>query len=297
MQSEKMEMQEAICQCGHDGTVGGAVTLDEHGQNYGNAIRDPNLSSSNATLSAPKALFTVTLMPNGGLIGGDNVPKQYPMFGPIAVGNLEIPQPFSGFRGWSTSPSGLILGSFLMIEGNITLYARYGLSNPPVELMSTAEVMRSFVSHSTQLIDLQTMRTIHIFWGRPDGRHTDWTPQSPSDTAIVQNLVDARIPITDPRWNDRGTWNWNGRTGVVRLGGGRLIAVGFHLFPHGSFIGGHPGWPLVDRSNERPDGGWDVGGHMCMYYGDSTGGTIGLNNVAREAQVLGQNRVFMGQLS
>jgi hypothetical protein len=188
-----------------------------------------------------------------------------------------------------------------LIEGNVRLHARFGTSNPPVELLATTEVAAQFRGRSIRpLIDLNTMRTINISWEASPRYHTDWTPATPADTAVVQNILRPNWALNDPRWNNPDEWRnagaWNARPGVMRLGM-RLIAVGFHLFPHHLIMGGaSPGLPL--RNGNTNGSPWDVGGHMCMYYGDSPGSAsmLHLNDTARQAQTLGQNRVFTGQL-
>jgi hypothetical protein len=84
-----------------------------------------------------------------------------------------------------------------------------------------------------------------------------------------------------------GRWNWNPRP-VILLIGDLALAAAVHSFPHGSVIGGNPGLP--NMSNARPASGWPVGGHMCMYFADSAGGTRGMTEAARNALELGRKQ-------
>jgi len=108
---------------------------------------------------------------------------------------------------------------------------------------------------------------------------------TPADTAVIvsilsQNGIDWNNPSTRKR-------AWDARPGILELNG-RLIAVGFHLFPHGSIMGGNPGTPFVNKSNTRPSGGWDIGGHMCMCYKDRGGGMQSLSDAAAKAYEMSQ---------
>ena len=114
--------------------------------------------------------------------------------------------------------------------------------------------------------DLLACKRYNIFWGGPPHTHTDFSPLTPNDTEIMRQI-------------SKG-WNWKARPVVLHIGNYDLAAA-VHHFPHGSIIGGNPG--LVSRSNTRPPNGWELGGHMCMYYKDSTGGTPNMRESAYEA--------------
>ena len=68
--------------------------------------------------------------------------------------------------------------------------------------------------------------------------------------------------------------------------------------PHGSFMGGNPGWPLINDSNTAPADrdppltSWPMGGHMCMYYSDSPSGS-GQNDWARQMQTMAREAYEM----
>ena len=162
-------------------------------------------------------------------------------------------------------------------------------NQPRVELLTTAQVNANW-GGAWQVIPLQdvnTGRTSNISWNF-HSRHTDWSPTSANDTAIIKSILRPGVAVDDPSWANTSSWSWNARPGIITIGG-RRVAVGFHLFPHGSILGGaQPGWPLRQMPDTPPAGGWPIGGHMCMYYGDSTGGggadwTRQMNDAARDA--------------
>jgi RHS repeat-associated protein len=110
------------------------------------------------------------------------------------------------------------------------------------------------------LLDLSTGQSFNISWHPPEGYHTDWDTATKADTDIARGL---------------GTWNdsrWISRPGIIAVDN-RYIAVGFHLVPHASGY----------TSNN------DMTGHMCMYYGNSPGGSTivqykaSMNQAARDA--------------
>ena len=176
--------------------------------------------------------------------------------------------------------------------------------------------MSSGGRENVSLLDVWAGRTFNVFWGGgpSDGWHTDWTPMAPADVQIIQEILRPGS-VSGVDWNVLASWfvygNWSTRPGytlantpgavfprsdqwstppgVVTLDG-RRIAVGFHLVPHGSIIGGvEPGPPLRNVPNHKIDGAWPVGGHMCMYYSNSSGGTSGMNEAAREAYRIANN--------
>ena len=73
---------------------------------------------------------------------------------------------------------------------------------------------------------------------------------------------------------------------------GLYVAVGYHFRPHGSRMGGEVGLPTDSNTSPKkrnpPLDDWPLGGHMCMYYGDSTSESSptfndSMNNAAVEA--------------
>ena len=162
----------------------------------------------------------------------------------------------------------------------------------PIELLTTAQVAEIQTERSTQeLVDLWTGKSFNISWAASTNYHTDWNPATPADTAVYLSIVASAGSVD---WNQptAPAWLWNGRPGVLKLNG-RLIAVGFHLYPHEIILGGNPGLPFknIPKDNSRDVNGTQlVGGHMCMYYGDSPGGNPpknSCNDMAREAHKLG----------
>jgi len=166
-----------------------------------------------------------------------------------------------------------------------------------VELLSTREVASIESKRiSVPLTDLRTGERFNISWAASPTYHTDWNPMASSDTAVVKRILRSNTPTNDPSWANTSSWSWTPRPGVIELHG-RRIAVGFHLFPHGSIMGGNPGWPLSNQSNARPAAGWPLGGHMCLYYSDSPSGSghndwaRQMNDAAREAHRMSTDSV------
>ncbi|MGI5830863.1 MAG: SH3 domain-containing protein, partial [Bradymonadia bacterium] len=133
-----------------------------------------------------------------------------------------------------------------------------------------------------QVRDLKTGKTFNVSWAASPGYHTDWTPMTASDTTVIKSLLSSRAP-NHADWAKTSSWSWDGRPGEIQLSNGAKVAVGFHLRPHAAIMGGRPGYPLANKSNTRPSSGWALGGHMCMYYGDSPGGTQSCNTAAKNA--------------
>ena len=138
------------------------------------------------------------------------------------------------------------------------------------------------------LTDLRTGQTFMIYWSHNRSDHTDWSPANAAAVRSIQGILNPSGANRD--WLLPSSWSWSARPGVVEVvdsaGRTRSITVGFHLFPHGSIVGYARATeisPLRNMSNTRPSGGWPVGGHMCMYYSNSTGGTSGMNEAARNA--------------
>ena len=156
---------------------------------------------------------------------------------------------------------------------------------PPVELLTNAQARAIGGGwRVASLVDLETGKRFSIAW-HPPGLHTDWSPMSPADVRIIQEILSPeRVDEID--WDLAGSWSWNARPGVLEVDG-RRIAVGFHLFPHGSIlgseIGAEPGLPLRAMSDTQAT--WTIGGHMCMYYSNSTSlrGTQEYQNAMNDA--------------
>lgn len=191
-------------------------------------------------------------------------------------------------------------GSVADTSANIT-YDSYGMStgssgnigliDGPVEKLTTKQVAAiQSKREMKEVIDLTTGKSFFISWAASPNYHSDWTPWSPED---VQTIWKFLHPNGGGNMSNPKDWSWDARPGVLKLNG-HMIACGFHLRPHAAIMGGNPGYPFTSQDNTRPPGGWPLGGHMCMYYGDSPGGTPKCNEAAELAYKLG-NEMFKTQ--
>lgn len=166
-----------------------------------------------------------------------------------------------------------------------------GLIDGPVEKLTTKQVAAiQSKREMKEVIDLTTGKSFFVSWAASPNYHSDWTPWSPED---VQTIWKFLHPNGGGSMGNPKDWSWDARPGVLKLNG-HMIACGFHLRPHAAIMGGHPGYPFSDQDNTKPAGGWPLGGHMCMYYGDSPGGTPKCNEAAELAYKLG-NEMFKAQ--
>ena len=149
-------------------------------------------------------------------------------------------------------------------------------------------------------------RSFNISWNASRTDHTDWTPMTVNDTNVIKTIINEVNNRSGENvdWTNARSWlspngRWIIRPGIITVES-RRIAVGYHLFPHGSIIGGpgvepRPGPYIVGDVNTRPAdrypplATWPLGGHMCMYYGFSTGGTMAANDAAKDAFRIGNN--------
>jgi len=199
-------------------------------------------------------------------------------------------------------------------DGNKTATCFIMVSNPGVvsgnvELLTNEQVkaIHDVIGpgrSSQQLIDLWTGEKLNVSWEPNLGTyHTDFTPTHSNDVAIFKKIVESRADEKGKvDWehiyqNDLlcPNWLWDARPGILILnvhGCMRHIAVGYHLYPHGSRMGSNPGQPFRNATNGNSSP-WTIGGHMCMYYSNSTGGTASQErqeerrNMAREAHKIG----------
>lgn len=151
-----------------------------------------------------------------------------------------------------------------------------------IQLLTNTQISASGArAGRADVLDLLSGERYSIFWGGPPQTHTDFSPLAPEDTAKMKRIS--------------GGWNWLPRPVVLILRDDLMLAAGVHHFPHGSIIGGRPGLP--NNSNTPPPRGtpWPIGGHMCMYFKDSTGGTRGMTEAAAEAYRLAQEAEDMTQ--
>ena len=165
------------------------------------------------------------------------------------------------------------------VEGDGTLRA-----------LTTKEVAKIESSRKAKnIIDLQTRKTFTVSWGAcKNGYHSDCTPMTPNDTTVVKSILHPNVdPDKKSYWSNPDNWSWKGRPAAIKLKDGKYVACGYHLRPHGSRMPGtNPGHPFTGQSNEHVTGtDWGaVGGHFCLYYGDSDGGTQECNKAAKQAQ-------------
>lgn len=172
-----------------------------------------------------------------------------------------------------------------------------GKVDGPVELKKTAEVAAiQSKREKKEVIDLTTGKSFFISWAASPNYHSDWTPWSPADVKTIWSLLH---PDGGGNMNKTSDWSWNARPGILKLNG-HMIACGFHLRPHAALMGGNPGAPFTSKSNKAyaysKTEKWPLGGHMCMYYHDSPGGTQKCNEAAVKAYELG-NKLYQTQAS
>jgi len=139
------------------------------------------------------------------------------------------------------------------------------------------------------VLDLNTGESFTITWA-PSSRHSDWSPATVDDTNRIKSIINPNILYEDRYWDNSSNWNYfEARPGIIDVNG-TLVAVGYHLTPHGSVMhDARPGLTgdvnirLEDRN--PPIRMWPLGGHMCMYYGEgvSSGGTLSCNREALNA--------------
>ena len=160
-----------------------------------------------------------------------------------------------------------------------------------VELLSTMQVAQFYRDTyggdnkgnkkvTAEVYDLITGISFKISWASTDNYHSDWSPLTMGDTELIKGILCQGN--RDVNWSDYLTWEsmgaWGARVGILRLDGleggdGHLIAIGYHLRPHGSTMGGESGLPSdsnvsYDQRNPQLDN-WPLGGHMDMYFYDS----------------------------
>lgn len=151
--------------------------------------------------------------------------------------------------------------------------------------MTTKQVAAADTGRQTkQIVDLQTKKAFNVSWDSAPGYHSDCTPMTEADTTVFKSIRDPSKPADDPSWTKTSSWSWTGRPAAIQLKDGRWVACGFHQRPHAAIMGGKPGSPFQNQSNTRPSTGWAMGGHFCLYYGDSPGGTQDCNRAAKDAK-------------
>ena len=140
-----------------------------------------------------------------------------------------------------------------------------------------------------KIVDLQTKKAFNVSWDACATYHSDCTPMTPEDTTIFKQIRNPNKSPDDPSWADINSWSWTGRPAAIQLKDGKWVACGYHQRPHAAIMGGNPGWPFKSESNTplavKENGSqWRLGGHFCLYYGDSPGGTKDCNRAAKDAK-------------
>ncbi len=140
-----------------------------------------------------------------------------------------------------------------------------------------------------KIVDLKTKKAFNVSWDACATYHSDCTPMTPQDTTIFKQIRNPSKAPDDPSWADIYSWSWDGRPAAIQLQDGKWVACGYHQRPHAAIMGGNPGWPFKSESNTplsvKENGSkWRLGGHFCLYYGDSPGGTEDCNRAAKEAK-------------
>ena len=152
--------------------------------------------------------------------------------------------------------------------------------------LSTKEVASRDKGRKTkQVIDLTTKKAFNVSWDSSPNYHSDCTPMTPQDTTVFKSIRNPNVSADDKNyWGQISSWSWNARPAAIQLKDGTWVACGYHQRPHAAIMGGNPGHPFSNQSNTKPAGGWPLGGHFCLYYGDSPGGTPKCNDAAKQAK-------------
>ena len=151
--------------------------------------------------------------------------------------------------------------------------------------LSTKAVAKADTGRKTKkIVDLWTKKAFDVSWDSSPGYHSDCTPMTVADTTIFKAIRNPNKSPDDPSWKNTSSWSWDARPAAIQLKDGRWVACGYHQRPHAAIMGGKPGSPFQNQSNTRPSTGWAMGGHFCLYYGDSPGGTPKCNDAAKTAK-------------
>ena len=158
--------------------------------------------------------------------------------------------------------------------------------------LSTKEVARIESRRTSKtLVDLNTGKRFNISWAASPNYHSDCTPMTQADTNVMKDILHPGLAYDSSKWKNYNMWSWTGRPGAIKLSDGKWVACGFHMRPHAAIMGGSPGYPFQNESNQPLTGAaktangsqWRLGGHFCLYYGDSPGGTPSCNTAAKTA--------------
>ena len=152
--------------------------------------------------------------------------------------------------------------------------------------LTTKQVAKADTGRKTKtIVDLTTKKAFNVSWDSSPGYHSDCTPMTVADTTVFKSIRNPNVAADNKSyWSKTSSWSWDARPAAIQLKDGRWVACGYHQRPHAAIMGGNPGHPFTNQSNTRPKGGWALGGHFCLYYGDSPGGTPKCNDAAKKAR-------------
>ena len=152
--------------------------------------------------------------------------------------------------------------------------------------LTTKQVAKADTGRKTKtIVDLTTKKAFNVSWDSSAGYHSDCTPMTSADTTVFKSIRNPNVSADNKSyWSKTSSWSWDARPAAIQLKDGRWVACGYHQRPHAAIMGGNPGHPFTNQSNTRPAGGWALGGHFCLYYGDSPGGTPKCNDAAKKAR-------------
>lgn len=200
--------------------------------------------------------------------------------------------------------SGGLFGTSMNSSSSISTFGSsghmgMGTIDGPVKMISNKDVLKYAKDGQTfEILDLKSGKNWQVVGSFSPEYHTDWTPLTSKDTDIIKGILGG-----SKNWSDGNSWSWTPRPAIAKLGadGKEMVAVGIHLRPHAGLVGGNPGSPIKSSSDSSYQ---EIGGHMCMHYGDSYSkaangipkGENTCNGQARVAYELG-NKMFNDQKS
>lgn len=194
---------------------------------------------------------------------------------------------FNGGHGW-------ISGDYV-VKGEQKSNIDTSGSGGTLRQLSTKQVAAIETGRKAKtLVDLTTGKRFNVSWDASPNYHSDCTPMTQSDTNVMKSILNPSLDYNSQKWANYNTWSWAGRPGAIKLKDGKWVACGFHMRPHAAIMGGSPGYPFKNESNTPLSGAakaangsqWRLGGHFCLYYGDSPGGTSGCNPAAKRAATM-----------
>ena len=124
------------------------------------------------------------------------------------------------------------------------------------ELLTNEEVNKlNLPEGPATILDLNTGTSYNIYWTKPKN-HSEYSTMTATDTAAKKSTV--------------GNWSWIPRPVILKIGK-HCIAAGTNSFPHGIIIGtARPDLPNNNSGAPSNMRKWELGGHFCLWYKDST---------------------------